>query len=42
MLKMLLNDDLKEIIPLMYEKIREFPRDENSVRESKEARWGER
>ena len=22
---MLLNDDLKEIVPLMYEKIREFP-----------------
>ena len=24
-LKMLLNDDPKEIVPLMYEKIREFP-----------------
>ena len=38
---MLMTDDLKEIVPLLYEKIREFPRDGNSVRESKEARWGE-
>ena len=25
-LKMMLNDDLKEIVPLIYEKIREFPK----------------